>query len=262
MVTPYNVTYDGNPHTATCVDHRRERRERGGRRHRHAERRDAHGNAGTYSDSWSFAGGPNYNDIASTPITNVIAKAASAVVVTIDGGPFTYTGLAQTPATVTVTGAGGLSLTPTASYANNVNAGTATASYAYAGDANHEAGSGSATFAIGKATAAVVVTPYAVTYDGSPHAATVHDRRRERRGRRRGRHGHPRAPTAHQRRHVQRLLELRRRPPTTTTSPPRRSPTSSARHASAVVVTINGGPFTYTGLAQTPAAVSVTARAA
>jgi hypothetical protein len=39
----------------------------------------------------------------------------------------TYTGLAQTPATVSVTGAGGLNLTPTADYANNTN-GTATAS--------------------------------------------------------------------------------------------------------------------------------------
>ena len=57
--------------------------------------------------------------------------------VTIVGGPFTYTGAAHTPATVAVTGAGGLSLTPTANYANNVNAGTATASYTYAGDDNH-----------------------------------------------------------------------------------------------------------------------------
>ena len=72
-----------------------------------------------------------------------IAKAASVTVVSIVGGPFTYTGAAQTPATVSVTGAGGLSLTPTADYLNKTNAGTATASYSYAGDANHEASSDS-----------------------------------------------------------------------------------------------------------------------
>ena len=46
---------------------------------------------------------------------------------TINGGPFTYNGSAQAPATVSVTGAGGLSLAAMTSYANNVNAGTATA---------------------------------------------------------------------------------------------------------------------------------------
>ena len=102
---------------------------------------------------------------------------------TIVGGPFTYTGAAQTPATVAVTGAGGLSLTPLAVYANNTNAGTATASYSYAGDANHSASSDSKNFTIDKAS-------------------------------------------------------------------------------STTVVTIVGGPFTYTGAAQTPATVAVTGRAA
>jgi hypothetical protein len=70
-----------------------------------------------------------------------------------NGGPFPYTGLPLTPATVLVTGAGGLSLTPTASCANNVNAGTATASYSYAGDANHDANSNSGDFTIGNESA-------------------------------------------------------------------------------------------------------------
>jgi hypothetical protein len=39
-----------------------------------------------------------------------IGKASSTTVVTVTGAPFTYTGLAQTPATVSVTGAGGLNL--------------------------------------------------------------------------------------------------------------------------------------------------------
>ena len=77
---------------------------------------------------------------------------------TIVGGPFTYTGSALTPSTVTVTGAGGLSLTPTADYANNTNAGTATASYTYAGDANHDGSSDCKTFTIAKAPSTTTVT--------------------------------------------------------------------------------------------------------
>jgi hypothetical protein len=171
VVTPYTVTYDGSPHTATYTI-----------TGVHGETGAAvgtvtlsttHTGAGTYSDSWSFVGTANYHDIASTTITDVINKAPSTTTVTIGGGPFTYNGLPQTPATVTVTGAGGLSLTPAANDANNINAGTATASYVFAGDANHTGSSDSKNFSIGKADATVVVTPYSVTYDGTPHTATV-----------------------------------------------------------------------------------------
>ncbi|HBI43132.1 MAG TPA: hypothetical protein DDY78_09800 [Planctomycetales bacterium] len=170
VVTPYSVTYDGGAHTATYTI-----------TGVNGETGSAvgvvtlsttHTNAGTYSDSWSFTGA-NYNDIASTKITDTINMASSTVVVTINGGPFTYTGLAQTPATVLVTGAGGLNLTPTASYTNNVKAGLAAASYTYAGDANHTGGADSKNFTINKADATFTVTPYTVTYDGTPHTATV-----------------------------------------------------------------------------------------
>ena len=103
--------------------------------------------------------------------TLVINKASSTTVVTINGGPFTYNGSAQTPASVAVTGAGGLSLTPTASYANNTNAGTATASYTYAGDKNHTGSSDSKDFTIDKApstTTTVGAGPF--TYDGTTQA--------------------------------------------------------------------------------------------
>ena len=94
--------------------------------------------------------------------------------VTISAGPFTYTGSAITPATVSVTGAG-LSQRPTASYADNVNAGTATASYSFAGDANHTSSSDSQNFSIGKATptATLAVNNSPQTYNGSVKAATV-----------------------------------------------------------------------------------------
>ncbi len=113
----------------------------------------------------------NYN--AATKIVQInVNKAASVTTVTINGGPFTYTGSAQTPATVSVTGAGGLSLTPAPVYASNINAGTASASYNFTGDANHEASSDSKNFTIGKANATIVVTPYSVTYNASAHTAT------------------------------------------------------------------------------------------
>ena len=88
--------------------------------------------------------------------------------VTIVGGPFTYTGSATTPATVVVTG-GGLNLTPTASYANNTDAGSATASYSYAGDANHAPSSDSKNFTIDQAASVTTVScPANATYTGSP----------------------------------------------------------------------------------------------
>ncbi|MBN3585604.1 hypothetical protein JYB64_24750, partial [Algoriphagus aestuarii] len=81
---------------------------------------------------WTFTDETgNYND-ASGSVDIILTKAPTVTTVTINGGPFTYTGSAIEPATVSVTGAGGLNLTPTADYANNVNAGTATASYSYA----------------------------------------------------------------------------------------------------------------------------------
>ncbi|MBS9523305.1 hypothetical protein KI659_04665, partial [Litoribacter alkaliphilus] len=108
----------------------------------------------------------------------VIDKAPTTTTVSINGGPFTYTGSAIEPATVSVTGAGGLNLTPEASYADNVNAGTATASYSYAGDNNYLSSSDSEEFTIGKAATVTTVTinggPF--TYTGSaiePAAVSV-----------------------------------------------------------------------------------------
>src|SRR4030095_4980558 len=60
-----------------------------------------HTAAGTYSDTWSFTGAGNYNDIASTTITDKISKADATVVVT----PYdeTYNGQPHT-ATYTIAG--------------------------------------------------------------------------------------------------------------------------------------------------------------
>jgi len=126
-------------------------------------------NAGTATASYTFAGDANHTG-SSDSKTFTIDKASSITTVTIVGSSFTYTGSAQTPATVTVTGAGSLSLTPAATYADNVNAGTATASYTFAGDANHTGSSDSKTFTIDKAssTTTVAINGGPFTYTGSP----------------------------------------------------------------------------------------------
>ena len=65
-----------------------------------------HTNAGTYAtDSWSFAGGGNYNDIGNTTTTDSIAKVNATVVVT----PYTviYDGNAHTATVTSITGVNG-----------------------------------------------------------------------------------------------------------------------------------------------------------
>ncbi|MGN6532044.1 MAG: T9SS type A sorting domain-containing protein [Ginsengibacter sp.] len=129
-------------------------------------------NAGTAKASYTYAGDENH-EASQDSKTFTIDKASSVTTVTINGGPFTYTGSGITPASVSVTGAGGLSLTPDAVYENNINAGTAKASYTYAGDENHEASQGSKDYVIGKANALVNVTGYTGTYDAVSHGATA-----------------------------------------------------------------------------------------
>lgn len=103
-------------------------------------------NAGTYAVVAALNNG-NYSAANGTG-SLVIAKAPTKTVITVNGGSFTYTGAAITPATVSVTGAGGLNLAPAAVYTNNVNAGTATVSYSYAETANYLASSDSKIFTI------------------------------------------------------------------------------------------------------------------
>ena len=79
-----------------------------------------------------------------------------------------YNGAAQAPCTATYTTADGLSGSLNVSYGANTDSGTAIASATYTGDADHQASSNSADFAIGKAASIVTVTcPTTVrTYTG------------------------------------------------------------------------------------------------
>src|SRR5213594_3996228 len=126
-------------------------------------------NGCTASYTWT----PDANHTGSSDSKSItLTQATSTTTVSCPAGPYTYTGLAQTPCSATVTGAS-LSLTPTPGYTNNTDAGTASASYTFGGDANHTGSSDSKTFTIAKAGSTTTVTAGSFIYDGSPHAATA-----------------------------------------------------------------------------------------
>src|SRR5204862_7122544 len=71
VVTPYNVTYDGLSHTATVTSITGVNGETGATVGT-VTLSTTHVIAGTFSDTWSFTGTANYNNIAATPITDTI----------------------------------------------------------------------------------------------------------------------------------------------------------------------------------------------
>ena len=74
-VTPYTASYDGNAHSATVASINGVNGETGATVGT-VSLTTTHTNAGTYgTDSWSFAGAANYNNIAPTTITDTINKA-------------------------------------------------------------------------------------------------------------------------------------------------------------------------------------------
>ena len=87
VVTPYHVTYDGNPHTATGTATGVGGANLSASLNLSGTTRTA---AGDYpTDSWTFTN-PNYNDQSGT-VHDQIDKATPTVVVT--GGTFTYDGM-------------------------------------------------------------------------------------------------------------------------------------------------------------------------
>ena len=96
VVTPYSVTYDGNPHTATVTTINGVNGETGATVGAVDVSGTTHTNAGTYNnDPWSFTGTANYDDQNGT-VNDCIAKAVAVVVVTpytvtYDGNPHTAT---------------------------------------------------------------------------------------------------------------------------------------------------------------------------
>src|SRR5581483_7517779 len=170
VVTPYTVTYDGQAHTAAITSITGVNGETGATVGTVDVTHTTHTNAGTYSsDFWTFAGTANYNDIAATTITDTVNKANATVVVT----PYTvtYDGQAHTAAITSISGVNGEAGTAVGTvdvtHTTHTNAGTYNSDFwTFAGTGNYnDITATTITDTINKANAAVVVTPYTVTYD-------------------------------------------------------------------------------------------------
>ena len=174
-VTPYNVPYDGNPHTATGTAT--------GVNSESLSGLDlsgtTHTNVGNYTgDPWTFTDVTgNYNNANGT-VDDVITGVGSTTTVTVSNA--TYDGNPH-GGTASVTGAGGLNQSLTVTYSGRnttvygpsttppTNAGEYKASASYPGDANHSGSSDSKDYTIFQATSlTVVVCPASVVFTGSP----------------------------------------------------------------------------------------------
>jgi YDG domain/Galactose oxidase, central domain len=166
-VTPYHVTYGGNPHTATGTA-----TGVGGVDLSSGFTLTAtmHTDAGDYpSDAWTFSGGTNYNNASGT-VHDVIDRASA--VISVNAYNVVYSGTAHT-ATGTAIGVQGESLSGlTLSGTTHTNAGSYTDSWTFTDvTGNYNNAAGMVNDNIAKATAVVSVSPYNVTYNGAPHTA-------------------------------------------------------------------------------------------
>jgi hypothetical protein len=139
----------------------------------YAETTTAPTNAGTYSVKAVFAGNNLYSAAESLPSQFTINKATANIVVT----PYSliYDGVAHT-ATGTATGVeatpANLAALLNLSGTTHTNAGTYNAdAWSFAGNQNYEPANGTVNNVISKANAIIAVTPYSVTYNGTPRTA-------------------------------------------------------------------------------------------
>ena len=137
---------------------------------------------GTYYVTAHYAGDVNHTASDGVAVAIVINQAAS-MTMTVGASPFTYSGNAQAAGSGMVTGPGVITGSATLSYSANADgtgtadqtdAGTYYVTAHYAGDANHTPSDGAAVaIVINKANPTVVLAPYTVFYDGSPHTASI-----------------------------------------------------------------------------------------
>ena len=159
VVTPYNVTYDGNPHTATVTSITGVNGETGATVGTVDVSDTTHTNAGTYTDSWSFTGTANYNDIAATPITDEIDKATAVVVVNGFTGVHTAILTARRAAAKGVQRRDAGRLRSRGDSFTNVPGGTANWTFTDV-TGNYNNATGTAAIVINKANATINVTGY------------------------------------------------------------------------------------------------------
>jgi hypothetical protein len=166
-VIPYDVTYDGNPHTATGTAIGV-----GGLILSGLDLSGTmHTKAGAYNDSWTFSDTTgNYNN-ATGSVTDSIAKANVTVSVT----PYsvTYYAVSHT-ATGSVSAAGAVNQADLdLSGTTHTNAGTYNDTWTFTDTTdNYNNASGTVTDVIDKANARICVTPCNVEYDSRVHCAT------------------------------------------------------------------------------------------
>ena len=165
-VTPYSVTYDAKPHTATgtctgVVGEGLAGLDVSG---------TTHTNASTYSDSWTFTDVTgNYKNAAGS-VSDAISKAdptcsVTSYSVTFDANAHMATGSCTGVVSESLSG---LDLSGT----THTNAGTYADPWTYTdATGNYNNASGTADDAIGQAGANCTVTAYTVTYDGAAHTA-------------------------------------------------------------------------------------------
>src|SRR5207248_1322048 len=172
------VTYDGHEHMAAVTSITGVNGETGAAVGTVDVSNTKHTNAGTYStDSWSFTGTANYNNIAATISTDHIGKADACVVVAAYYA--NYDGHEHSDLVTSIIGVNGETGaavgTVDVSNTKHTNAGTySTDSWSFTGTANYNNIAATIiTDHIGKADASVVVAAYDVTYDGHDHTATV-----------------------------------------------------------------------------------------
>jgi hypothetical protein len=174
VVTPYDVTYNGQSHTATVTSITGVNGETGATVGTVNVSNTAHTNAGTYSsDTWSFTGGINYNDIAATTITDKIKKADAIVLVSGYSG--TYDAMAH-GATGSVTGvdAGGAALGSSLDLgATFINVPGGLAHWVFTGGTNYNDQSGDVAIIISQAPSFTTVTVTNKTYNGLPQGGTA-----------------------------------------------------------------------------------------
>jgi hypothetical protein len=170
VVTPYNVTFDGAAHSATVTSITGVNGETGATVGT-VTLNTTHTNAGTYAtDSWFFTGGPNYNGIPNTTITDTITKADATVSVV------GYTGVfdgALHGATGSATGVNGANLNAGLNLgAKFANFPGGNAHWTFNGGNNYNSQSGDVSIVINKANAVINVSGYTGVYDGAAHGAT------------------------------------------------------------------------------------------
>src|SRR5437867_1327663 len=160
-VTPYDLPYNGSAHTATYTITGVSGET--GATVGTVTLNTTHTNAGTYSsDTWSFTGTANYNNIASTTITDKITTVDATVAVTPYDLP--YNASAHT-ATYTITGVNGETGATVGTVTLNTthtNAGTYSSdTWSFTGTANYNnIASTTITDKITTVDATVTVTPH------------------------------------------------------------------------------------------------------